>query len=229
MSIPKRSLTILAISDTVDDIIYSGRLGERFGGVDLVLSCGDLPAYYLDFVVSTLDVPLYGVRGNHDHGPAYAEPPPGSLIAGAADLHGRAVGAHGLLLAGLGGSPRYNAGPEQYTEAEMRFMVARLAPRLILNKLRHGRFLDILVTHSPPRGIHDELDRCHRGFETFRRFLRTFRPRYHLHGHLHVYDRRTVTRTRFADTTVLNVYGYRELRVDRPLPAAPLPAIRRGI
>ena len=229
MATPKHQLTILAISDTVDDVIYSGRLGERFGGVDLVISCGDLPASYLDFVVSTLDVPLYGVRGNHDHGPAYAAAAPGSLIAGAVDLHGRAVRSHGLLLAGFGGSPRYNAGPEQYTEAEMRLLAARLAPRLILNKLRYGRFLDILVTHSPPLGIHDERDRCHQGFETFRRFLRTFRPRYHLHGHLHVYDRRTVTRTRFEETTVLNVYGYRALRIDLPLPTATLPALRRGI
>ena len=46
-------------------------------------------------------------------------------------------------------------------------------------------------------GIHDQPDRCHRGFEVFRWFLRTFRPRYHLHGHVHVYDNRTVTETRY--------------------------------
>jgi len=32
-----------------------------------VLSCGDLPPYYLEFLVTVLDVPLFDVRGNHDH------------------------------------------------------------------------------------------------------------------------------------------------------------------
>ncbi len=101
----------------------------------------------------------------------------------------------------------------------MALRIARLLPRLLLNRLRHGRFLDILITHAPPRGIHDQPDRCHQGFAVFRPFLRLCRPRYHLHGHIHVYNhQQTVTRTRFHDTVVLNVYGFRELRV--PLPAA---------
>ena len=49
--------------------------------------------------------------------------------------------------------------------------------------------------------------------DVFRWFLRTFRPRYHLHGHVHVYDNRTVTRTRFCDTEVLNAYRYRQLNL----------------
>ena len=34
-----------------------------------MISCGDLPAYYLDYLVSKLDVPLYAVHGNHDAPP----------------------------------------------------------------------------------------------------------------------------------------------------------------
>ena len=56
-------------------------------------------------------------------------------------------------------------------------------------------------------------DRCHQGFESLRRFLQRFRPRYHLHGHIHVYDRQTVTRTQFEDTAVFNAYGFREMKV----------------
>ena len=37
-----------------------------------------------------------------------------------------------------------------YSEPEMRRQVARLLPPLLINRVRHGRFLDILVTHSPP-------------------------------------------------------------------------------
>lgn len=214
-------MKILAITDEVEELIYSPYIRDRFGHVDLVLSCGDLPYYYLDYVVSSLNVPLYGVHGNHDRPLDFTETsstPYGHPWA-TMDLHRRVVNHEGLLLAGLEGSRRYNNGRYQYTEAEMWLNVARLVPRLLLNKLRHGRFLDILISHAPPRHIHDQPDLCHQGFGVFRWFLRTFKPRYHLHGHIHLYSNRTVTRTRFHDTTVLNVFSYRELDVEAPRPA----------
>jgi Icc-related predicted phosphoesterase len=204
---------VLAISDEVAQLVYSDRIRQRFAHVDLVLSCGDLPTYYLEYIVSSLNVPLYGVRGNHDYGASFAGIPTGSLGPGTGDLHRQVVNVNGLIIAGLEGSMEYNRGPHQYSEAGMRYQISRLVPRLLLNKLRYGRYLDILVTHAPPRGIHDRPDRCHTGFEAFRRFLQRFRPRYHLHGHIHVYDRQTITRTQFEDTIVQNVYGYKELRI----------------
>lgn len=59
-------MKILAISDEVVDLLYSPRIKERYADVDLVLGCGDLPFYYLEFIVTMLDVPLYYVPGNHD-------------------------------------------------------------------------------------------------------------------------------------------------------------------
>lgn len=204
---------VLALSDEVEPLIYSDRIRERFRHVDLVLSCGDLPTTYLEYIVSSLDVPLYGVRGNHDHGGDFVGIPTGSLGPGTGDLHRQVVCSNGLLIAGLEGSLEYNHGPHQYGEAAMRLEIARLVPRLLLNRLRYGRYLDVLVTHAPPRDIHDRADRCHTGFVAFRDFLRRFRPRYHLHGHIHVYDRQTITRTQFAETIVQNVYGHKELRI----------------
>jgi Icc-related predicted phosphoesterase len=208
-----RPVRILAISDEVDARLYGPGLASRFGQVDLVLSCGDLPAYYLDFVASMLGAPLYGVHGNHDASLACGDTLDRDQAWGMGELHARVVNEQGLLIGGFDGSPRYNQGPYQYTETGMREQVARMLPRLLTNRVRHGRFLDILVTHAPPRDIHDQPDRCHRGFVVFRWFLRTFRPRYHLHGHVHVYDPRTTTRTQFHDTLVLNAYRYRELSV----------------
>lgn len=208
-----RPVRILAISDEVDDRLYGPGISARRGQVDLVLSCGDLPAYYLDYVASMLRAPLLGVHGNHDAGPDRGEAIGERQGCGMGELHARVVREHGLLIGGFDGSPRYNKGSYQYTEAEMREQVARMVPQLLANRIRYGRFLDILVTHAPPRDIHDQPDRCHRGFAVFRWFLRTFRPRYHLHGHVHVYDNRTTTRTRFHDTLVLNAYPYRELSV----------------
>lgn len=84
-----------------------------------------------------------------------------------------------------------------------------LAPQLMANRLRHGRAVDILVTHAPPRGIHDATDLAHTGFEVFRTFMDAFRPRLLLHGHSHVYRNDILTSTRYKDTQVINVYPYR--------------------
>lgn len=59
-------MKILVVADKVQDYIYSPRLKERMPGVELVLSCGDLPFYYLEFIVSCLNVPLLYVFGNHN-------------------------------------------------------------------------------------------------------------------------------------------------------------------
>jgi Icc-related predicted phosphoesterase len=210
---------ILAISDQVVEHLYSPLVKERFGDVDLVVGCGDLPDYYLDYIVSMLNVPLSHVPGNHD-------PPPPALTAerdsdphghrrGCANIDGVVVEERGLLLAGLGGSIRYRAdGPHQYTQAEMERRVLAMTPRLLWNRLRRGRFLDILVTHSPPRGVHDAQDPAHIGFEAFNRFMACFRPRYLLHGHSHVYRRDAVTATRVGTTTVINVYPYRVIEIE---------------
>ena len=61
-----------------------------------------------------------------------------------------------------------------------------------------------MIAHAPPRGIHDGEDLPHRGFEVFRWLIKRFRPVYLLHGHKHVYGTQT-TRTRFQETTVVNV------------------------
>src|SRR4051812_23231762 len=120
------TVNILAVSDHIEALVYSDHIRERFGQVDLVLSCGDLPPSYLEFIVSSLNVPLYGVRGNHDHGQAFNAIPHGSLGPGTLDIHAQAVQEHGLLLAGLEGSLDYNGGPHQYSEAGMRLQIARL-------------------------------------------------------------------------------------------------------
>ena len=208
-----RPVRILAICDEIDPRLYGPGIVERRGQVDLILSCGDLPPYYLDYVASMLNAPIYGVHGTPDGEFERDRDADGRADWGMEELHGRVVHEQGLLIGGLDGSLRYKSGPYQYSEAGMRAQIAAMLPQLLMNRLRHGRCLDILVTHAPPRHIHDQEDRPHWGFESFRWFLRTFRPRYHLHGHIHIYDKRTVTRTRFHETEVLNAYPYRELHV----------------
>ena len=98
----------------------------------------------------------------------------------------------------------------------MKAAVRGIVPRLLMNRVKYGRFLDVLITHAPPKGIHDQPDRCHNGFEAFRWLVSTFRPRYHFHGHIHLYDRRAPTVTRVGETQVMNVYPFRELTLTLP-------------
>ena len=204
-------MKILALSDEVVDFIYSPQVKDRFGDVDLVLGCGDLPFYYIEFVVTMLNKPLYFVPGNHDVRALYMSD--GRILhhaEGCVNLDRRIAHEPDLILAGLGGSIRYRPdGIHQYTDGEMRAHITSLIPRLWINRLCYGRFLDILITHSPPFGIHDGGDLAHRGFKSFINFVKNFRPRYLLHGHSHVYRRTEVTRTQLGETEILNVYPYR--------------------
>jgi Icc-related predicted phosphoesterase len=72
----------------------------------------------------------------------------------------------------------------------------------------HKKYLDVLLTHAPPKGIHDKPDLCHSGFKSFLWFIKTFKPRYLVHGHIHLYDLADKRRTRFMDTDVINAYGH---------------------
>lgn len=210
-------MKVLALSDEVVDFIYSPAVKERFGDVDLVLGCGDLPFYYLEYVVTVLNKPLYFVPGNHDARRQYMSD--GRVISraeGCINIDRAARNERGLLLAGLGGSIRYRPdGEHQYSQFEMMGRAASLAPRLWLNRLRYGRYLDILITHSPPFGIHDGGDLAHTGFGAFLTFVRQFRPRYLLHGHSHVYRQDVVTRTQLGGTEIVNVYPYRLIEWER--------------
>jgi len=211
---------ILAVCDEVDGRLYAAHNGavQLQTRPDFMISCGDLPAYYLDYLVSKLDVPLYAVHGNHDAPPSL-HGSEGFGHCGAHWIGGRGVRTPGgLLLAGFDGCLRYNRGAYQSSQAEMQTAVHSLVPWLMLNRVRYGRFLDVLITHAPPRGVHDRPDRCHTGFDAFNWLIRTFKPRYHLHGHVHLYDRRIPTLTRVCETDVINVYPFRELVLELPVP-----------
>ncbi|MFN2164626.1 MAG: hypothetical protein ACK2U9_00010, partial [Anaerolineae bacterium] len=86
-----------------------------------------------------------------------------------------------------------------------------------MNRLLYGRYLDILVTHAPPQGIHDKEDPCHRGFRAFLTFMARFRPRYLIHGHVHVYQPAETVESTYRDTCVINTYGYRTFELEEPL------------
>jgi Icc-related predicted phosphoesterase len=204
---------ILAVSDKVIDHIYSPAVRERFADVDLVLGCGDLPYNYLEYLVDQLKAPVLYVRGNHANAVEYTVRGERTEPWGAVDLHRRVLKVDNLILLGFEGSVRYRRGPQQYTQTDMWYQVIGLLPRLLWNRLVHGRAFDILVTHAPPWGIHDQEDLAHHGFKAFRWLLEAFQPRYHLHGHIHLYTTQS-QQSRFCATEVINVYGYCHLELE---------------
>ncbi|MBX3071922.1 MAG: metallophosphoesterase [Thermomicrobiales bacterium] len=211
-------MTVLAVSDQIDQRIYSSSIRSRMDDVKMVIGCGDLPARYLEFLADALDKPVYFVLGNHmeewTRDPQSGKPydPMGCVNLDARVIADRSTG---LILAGLPGSPRYSGeGGQQFAEWQMALKIGRMLPRLVRNRLRRGRWLDILVTHAPPRGVNDRDDVAHRGFASIAWFLRRFKPRYHLHGHIHLYDRNELYRQRYHTVEVINVYPYQKLTLD---------------
>ena len=210
---------ILAVADEVDEAMYGDKL--RSLKPDLVLSCGDLPFDYLEYLVSRLNVPLLYVPGNHDPdlrvpdamwSPLRFEPPiPGPQ--GCINVDGHVVDAAGIRVAGLGGSMRYRPGPNQYTPSQMRWRVLRIEMLMRLRGARGGRRLDVLLTHAPPEGPDDaRADIAHKGFAAFNRLIGTLRPRLHIHGHIHPYGVSVSTR-RMGEAQVVNAIPSRLLEL----------------
>jgi Icc-related predicted phosphoesterase len=180
----------------------------------MIVGCGDLRYRYLENLVTVLNVDLFYVPGNHDaeYNPGVA----GGRAAGGTNLDLRTARSEGLLLAGFGGSIRYRAGAvNQYSQEEGFVRAARLLPRLWRNRLRYGRALDLLVTHSPPFGIHDDETHTHRGLKAINWLMEWGRPRYVLHGHMHYLQNDHAPDVRCeGGTTVMNVYPYRVIEIE---------------
>ena len=200
---------ILAIADEVDEGLYGDKLARL--RPDVVLSCGDLPFDYLEYIVSRLDVPLVYVPGNHDPEVRSSDPTWTPLLTdspqqgpeGCDNADGRAVTAAGLRIAGLGGSMRYRPGPNQYTNAEMRWRALSLEVRIRLNPVRRARKVDVLLTHAPPLGWGSQDDLAHRGFAAFLRLVKNLEPKLFIHGHVHPYGRGKPERS-LGGTQVIN-------------------------
>lgn len=213
-------MKILCVSDTTDSLAFSPQVGEIFKGTDLILSCGDMPIESHDYLSTMLKRDVYYVYGNHNLNTFRDDMDKDRINYRQIEndynkqfygylLDGRCIRDKktGLLIAGLGGSMRYNLGESQYTEAQMRRRMHRLIPYLLWNKIRYGRYVDILVTHAPPLGIGDGEDLCHKGFECFLTFMDRYRPGYLVHGHVHLDDHNEKRVTQYKGTKVVNIFG----------------------
>lgn len=228
-------MKILCLSDYVDPLIYNQEVKNNFSDVDLILCAGDLPMDYVDFVVSMMNKPTYFIFGNHNlkeyhlyHKNARNSPEATALnYRDTSHYHGGTYAGfkcfedhhlmftdpetgkkRPLLIAGVSGTLKYNNGMNQYTESQMKFRLMRMAPRLLINKIKYGKYLDIFLTHASPKDIHDHKDPCHRGFDAFNWFIQKYKPTYMVHGHIHLYDMREERIGKYGETIVVNAYAH---------------------
>ena len=168
-------MRILAISDEPSPKLWGDHCREALSGVDLILSAGDLPAKYLSFLTCFTNAPVVYVHGNHDE--RYRQDPP----EGCMSAEGKIILVKGIRILGLGGSFRYRPdGVHMYTEKEMTSRIASLR-----RKIRAAGGFDVLLTHSPIRGLGDQEDLAHKGFECFGPLLDQYHPAVMVHGHVH--------------------------------------------
>lgn len=187
-------MKILTVSDEECPALWEYGTPAKLREYDLIISCGDLKADYLSFLVTMARCPLLYVHGNHDIG--YDENPP----EGCDCIDDKLVVFNGLRILGLGGCRRYHPGAYQYTEREMRRRIRKLRFAL----WRAGG-VDVVVTHAPMQGVGDGEDPAHWGFAAFRKLLDKYRPQYFLHGHVHLNYGQDPTRLRkYGNTTVVN-------------------------
>jgi hypothetical protein len=96
----------------------------------------------------------------------------------------------------------------------MQRKVRRMIPRMFLNKIKYRRYNDILITHSPPFGIHDDKTLAHRRFREFLKFMQRYRPAYLIHGHT-APDAKNGTPTSYhSSTKIINTNNLEILDTD---------------
>ena len=202
-------MKILTLADEECKALWDYYTPGKLKDYDLILSCGDLKAEYLRFLVTMARCPLLYVHGNHDD--SYQENPP----EGCDCIDDKLMIYKGLRILGLGGSRRYSSGSHQYNERQMRKRICKLK-----RAIRVAGGVDIVLAHAAPFGVGDAEDLPHRGFEAFLELIDEYHPVYFLHGHVHLnYGTNICRLAEYNGTTVINCCRSVEVEIpDRSVP-----------
>ena len=157
--------------------------------IEIIITLGDLERSDILQLAEIRHIPKIGVYGNHDSGNYMPE-------LGIANMHRAIADIDGLRFGGFEGCVRYKENPDaiMYTQDEARLLFSNFPP------------VDVMITHCPPRGVNDEEEIAHQGFDALRDYVLTHRPRLLLHGHTYPTEE-TMVRT-LGDTTITYVHRY---------------------
>jgi Icc-related predicted phosphoesterase len=174
----------------------NSELLEAAATADCIVSLGDLEIDELaPLLRPEIVVPHICVRGNHD----------GDEETGFVDTHLKRGSVNGHVFGGFEGCLRYkNFGFHQYTQEEATALLADFPA------------VDVMISHSPPLGVHDDVEAPHIGFEALRDYCERHQPAYLLHGHTYpdeaepgppAIGESLSCRSRLGETEVIYVYG----------------------
>lgn len=157
-------MNVLAIADRRPKINIAEVVS--INNVELIITLGDLTREDLLQLEQIKTIPKIGVYGNHDSGTYMSE-------LGIWDMHLRIWEYNGLRFGGFQGCVRYKENPDaiMYTQEE--------ASQIMIGFPR----VDVFLCHCPPRGINDEEEIAHQGFNALRDYIEREQPQVLLHGH----------------------------------------------
>lgn len=139
--------------------------------IELIITLGDLTREDIYGLSQVSDIPKVGVYGNHDSGNYMPE-------LGIWDMHLKIWGYRGFTFGGFQGCVRYKENPDAImcTQEEANAMMENFPA------------VDVFITHCPPRGINDEDEIAHQGFDALRTYIDQHKPKVLLHGHTYPTD-----------------------------------------
>ena len=139
--------------------------------IELIITLGDLVREDLLPLAEIQHIPKIGVYGNHDSGTYMPE-------LGIWDMHLKVWDFHGLKFGGFQGCVRYKENPDAVmcTQEEANTL------------MRNFPNVDVFISHCPPRGINDEEEIAHQGFDALRNYIDEKQPKVWLHGHTYPTD-----------------------------------------
>ncbi len=159
-------------------------------GIELVVTLGDFVREDILQLVQIKTIPKIGVYGNHDSGSYMSE-------LGIWDMHMKIWDYGGLRFGGFQGCVRYKPNPDaiMYTQEEA------------LRLMEDFPKVDIFICHCPPRGINDEQEVAHQGFDALRNYIDKYSPKVLLHGH--TYPNEDTVVKQYGNTRIEYVYGHK--------------------
>lgn len=181
-------MKVLAIADRGPAIDLPETV--RSNQIDLVITLGDLTREDILGLEQITHIPKIGVYGNHDSGTYMPE-------LGIMDMHLKTWVYQGLRFGGFQGCVRYKDNPDAImcTQEEATSMFGNFPP------------VDVLLCHCPPRGINDENELAHQGFEATRAYIDTHSTRLLMHGHTYPTPESLITQ--HGTTRIEYIFGYK--------------------
>ena len=165
----------------------------RAQNIDIIVTLGDLTREDILPLKEISDIPKIGVYGNHDSGTYMNE-------LGIINMHLNTWDFNGYKFGGFQGCVRYKDNPQalMYRQEEASAMMANF-PKV-----------DIFICHCPPRGINDEEEIAHQGFNALLDYIDKECPKLLMHGHTYP-EEETMVR-QHGPTRIEYISGYKIIK-----------------